>query len=120
MLKLFLMNKRYLFSILLAIPIIVAFAGDYKRSVITDPSITRRCTSLTDKRVQKIDHKQNLQSLLSRNLKLQEFTPAQKKSIKRKLKSNESHLRHELELTGLKINRLEEDIVRQGCPGIYL
>ncbi|EQC50340.1 hypothetical protein M899_2520 [Bacteriovorax sp. BSW11_IV] len=57
---------------------------------------------------------------MARNVKLQEFTPAQKKSIKRKLKSNESHLRHELELTNLKINRLEEDIVRQGCPGIYL
>ncbi|MDD0853695.1 hypothetical protein HBN50_11345 [Halobacteriovorax sp. GB3] len=114
------MKKIIIFSAIYLAPIIISFAGDYKRSVITDPSITRRCNSLRDKRIEKINLKQRYQSLLARNRKLQGITPDNKKSVKKKLINTERHIQNELELATLKISRLEEGIVRQGCPGISL
>ncbi len=95
-------------------------AQDYRRTIITDPSISRRCNILVERRRQKITHKQQLAALLLRNEKLQQATPLEKKSLLKKLKNNHRNLQHELQLTSLEIKNQEENAIRKGCPGITL
>lgn len=97
-----------------------SYAQDFKRSVITDPSISRRCESLMEKRNKKIKHKQKISALINRNIQLQRVVPAHKKTLKNNLIENKSALQRELHLTLSIITRLEENIVRRGCPGITL
>jgi len=98
----------------------IALAEDYKRTVITDPSISRRCELLTEKRAEKIANKQRILALIERNKHLQSITPDNKVTVKRKLETNLGHLQHELILTQTQIQYQEENIVRKGCPGIAL
>lgn len=98
----------------------MARAEDYKRTVITDPSISRRCELLTEKRAEKIANKQRILALIERNKHLQSITPENKVTVKRKLETNLGHLQHELILTQTQIQYQEENIVRKGCPGIAL
>lgn len=97
-----------------------ALAEDYKRTVITDPSISRRCELLTEKREEKIANKQRILALIERNKHLQSITPDNKVTVKKKLEVNLGHLQHELILTTTQIQFQEENIVRKGCPGIAL
>jgi len=96
------------------------FSQDYQTSVILDPSISKRCQALIEKRNDKVRHKQKLQALLKRNKRLQKHTPERKKSILAKLKRNGRELQHELHLALYRIDNMEENIVRQGCPGLKL
>jgi hypothetical protein len=96
------------------------YAEDYKRTVINDPSISRRCEILSEARLEKITHKQRILGLIERNKHLQKISPENKVSIKRKLETNLGHLEHELDLTLTQIQFHEENIVRKGCPGISL
>lgn len=109
----------FLISLSLFIPK-YTYAEDYKRTVITDPSISRRCELLTEKRQEKIANKQKLLAMIERNKHLQKITPENKESIKKKLEFNLGHLEHELILTQTQIQYQEENIVRKGCPGIAL
>jgi len=93
---------------------------DYQTSVILDPSISKRCQSLIQKRNAKVQHKQKLQALIKRNKSLQKFTPEKKKSVLEKLKRNHRDLKHEHHLAVYRIDNMEENIVRQGCPGLKL
>lgn len=97
-----------------------SYAEDYKRTVITDPSISRRCELLTEKRTEKISNKQRILAMIERNKHLQKITPANKLTVKKKLEVNLGHLEHELILTQTQIQYTEENIVRKGCPGITL
>lgn len=109
----------FLVGIIIASPI-SAQAEDYKRTVITDPSISRRCELLTEKRQEKIANKQRILAMIERNKHLQTITPENKVSVKRKLEVNLGHLEHELILAQTQIQYQEENIVRKGCPGITL
>ncbi|AUN97843.1 hypothetical protein C0V70_06910 [Bacteriovorax stolpii] len=95
-------------------------AEDYKRTVITDPSISRRCDLLTETRKEKIANKQRILAMIERNKHLQEITPENKVTLKKKLEVNLGHLEHELTLTLTQIQYQEENIVRKGCPGVTL
>ena len=95
-----------------------ASAQDLSVDIINDPSISRRCQSLLQKRQKKIDIKNRLQGLKLRNERLQKITPKNKVSVKTKLERNLGRIGRELRLVKLKITDLEETIVRQGCPGI--
>ncbi|PIK16689.1 hypothetical protein [Halobacteriovorax sp. JY17] len=95
-------------------------AQDYENTVITDPSISRRCEELLDKRNQKVAHKQKLMELITRNRKLLKYVPKEKKTVKVKLIENYGKLKNELRLSLIKITHLEESIVRTGCPGLTL
>lgn len=95
-------------------------AEDYKRTVINDPSISRRCELLTESRKEKISNKQRVAGLIERNKHLQEITPENKVSLKKKLEINLGHLEHELTLIQTQIQHHEENIVRKGCPGVTL
>lgn len=93
---------------------------DYKRTVITDPSISRRCELLTETRKEKIANKQRILAMIERNKHLQKITPENKVTLKRKLEVNLGHLEHELTLILTQIQYQEENIVRKGCPGVTL
>ncbi len=95
-------------------------AEDYKRTVITDPSISRRCELLTETRKEKIANKQRILAMIERNKHLQTITPENKVTLKKKLEVNLGHLEHELTLTLTQIQYQEENIVRKGCPGVTL
>jgi hypothetical protein len=99
---------------------IQARAEDYKRTVINDPSISRRCELLSEERKEKIANKQRVAGLIERNKHLQQITPENKITVKRKLESNLGHLEHELVLIKTQIQYQEENLVRKGCPGIVL
>lgn len=98
----------------------LSHAEDYKRTVITDPSISRRCDILTETRKEKIANKQRILALIERNKHLQNVTPENKVTVKKKLEVNLGHLEHELTLILTQIQFQEENIVRKGCPGVTL
>ncbi|MBP9681557.1 MAG: hypothetical protein KBD76_09140 [Bacteriovorax sp.] len=97
-----------------------AWTEDYKRTVITDPGLSRRCELLSEKRLEKINNKQRILALIARNKHLQNITPENKVTVKKRLEANLGHLEHELLLTQTQIQYQEESIVRKGCPGIAL
>lgn len=92
----------------------------WRMNVITDPAISARCDELDRDRNDKIEVKQRLMALIRRGEKARKKTPNEKKSIARKLVDTDVKLKNELELTRMKIEALEEHIIRQGCPGIRL
>lgn len=98
----------------------VSDAEDYKRTVITDPSISRRCDILTETRKEKIANKQRILAMIERNKHLQNITPENKITVKKKLETNLGHLEHELTLVLTQIQYQEENIIRKGCPGVTL
>ena len=95
-------------------------AEDYKRTVINDPSISRRCELLSEERKRKIENKQRVAGLIERNRRMQQITPENKVTLKKKLEVNLGHLEHELILIQTQIQYHEENIVRKGCPGVTL
>jgi hypothetical protein len=97
-----------------------SIATNVEEAIVTDPSISRRCEALATKRTQKVKHRQRLTFLKLRNVKLQKITPKNKISIKDKLEDNLLSIKKELALTNLKIQNIEEDIIRRGCPGLIL
>ena len=98
----------------------LAIAEDYKKTIISDPSISRRCELLSDKRSEKIANKQRILALIERNKHLQKIAPDNKLTVKKKLETNLGHLEHELILTNTQIQYQEEILIRKGCPGINL
>ena len=98
----------------------ISYAEDYKRTIINDPSISRRCELLSEMRLEKIANKQRILAMIERNKHLQKITPENKITVKKKLEANLGHLEHELILTQTQIQYQEENIVRKGCPGITL
>lgn len=96
------------------------FAQDFKRKIITDPAISRRCEQLIQDRETKIKHKQKIMELISRNRLLYLETPKHRLSVLEQLRLNYGKLRRELRLSLIKINRQEEHLVRRGCPGVKL
>ncbi len=89
-------------------------------SVITDPSLSRRCEALLAELDKKRAHKQKLTELLVRNERMQRVTPAAKKQLKRNLELNHRKIDRELDLARMKIQRQEETLIRGGCPGVVL
>lgn len=91
-----------------------------RETIITDPSITKKCEILITNRKKKVSHRQKLIALAKRNQKLQTQTPSEKESVRKKLIGNLQSIKREIILTNLKVRHVEEDIIRRGCPGIKL
>jgi len=108
--------------VLFAAPLTSSYfaSEDFRKTVITDPSISRRCNALIKQRQQKIDHKQKIRNLLQRSKRLIQYTPPERKTILTKLRKNYKQLSRELRHTLNQIQNKEENIIRKGCPGIKL
>ncbi|MCF8059374.1 MAG: hypothetical protein K9K67_08760 [Bacteriovoracaceae bacterium] len=110
----------FLTSLMLTLVIRNSYAEDFRQTVITDPSISRRCSALIKQRNQKIDHKQKIRGLVERSKRLIKLTPPERKSLLVKLRKNYKSLTNELRHTLNQIQNKEESIIRKGCPGIIL
>ncbi len=95
-------------------------ADDLRKTIITDPSISRRCDALMKQRNLKVDHKQKIMDLIQRNKQLISITPPERKTVVEKLRNNFKSLSRELRHTLNQIQHREESIIRKGCPGITL
>lgn len=106
--------------ILLFIINICQAALDDVKSVITDPIISRRCKSLLKERTKKIRIRQKLNAMILRNEKLQKSLEPKQKVAQQKLELNKTQLKNNLRLTAIRVQSMEENIIRKGCPGIRL
>lgn len=94
--------------------------NDLMHDVTTRPALSLRCKELHSERSAKIKVQQKLNALLQRNQVLIKKSPEAKKNLHTQLKSNASRIENELYLTNLQIEKMEENIIRSGCPGIAL
>jgi hypothetical protein len=90
------------------------------KDIIKDPVISRRCKALLSERSKKIRVQQRLNSMILRNKKLQDQLKPQQKVALQKLNLNKTQLKNNLRLTQIRVQAMEESIVRKGCPGITL
>ena len=89
-------------------------------NVILDPVISRRCKSLLKERNKKIKIRQRLNAMILRNQKLQQSLEKRQNVAKQKLELNKTQLKNNLRLTAIRVQSMEENIIRKGCPGITL
>ena len=111
-----------LFSLILVITLFAALspseatAQKWRGSIIRDPDITTRCVGMQSQRREKIDHRRRLISLVRRNAELQKTSPKNRVSVRKRLLKNYHQLNHELRLATMKLHRIEEKLLRKGCP----
>mgnify|MGYP005643242647 CR=1 FL=1 len=93
--------------------------NDFQTDIITNPSTSLRCYELNKRRRNKVGHKHNLKSLISRNKRLLQITNEEDdKEFYLKLAKTDTRLKYELELALQKILNVEESLVRTGCPNL--
>src|SRR4051812_12260151 len=90
------------------------------QDAITKPAFSSRCKELFQERAEKIKVQQKLNALLQRNQNLVRDTPKAKEINHTRLKVNQLRIKNELYLANMKIETMEEYIVRSGCPGLTL
>lgn len=94
--------------------------NELTQDITTRPALSLRCKELHSERSAKIKVQQKLNALLQRNQQLIEKSPQAKLTLHGTLKSNAHRIENELYLTNLQIEKMEENIIRSGCPGIAL
>jgi hypothetical protein len=86
-------------------------------SLITDPGISARCRQMLKERQEKLSVKQKLKALKSRAQKLLKESPKDtRQSARANVSSSLQKVKHEIVLNRLKTERMEEKIIRTGCP----
>jgi hypothetical protein len=90
------------------------------QDAIKQPVQSQRCKELFHERSDKIKVQQRLNGLIKRNEVLLKNSPKNKETLVARLKSNQIKIRNELYLTNLRLESMEENIVRSGCPGLSL
>lgn len=94
--------------------------NELTQDITTRPALSLRCKELHSERSAKIKVQQKLNALLQRNQQLIDKSPKAKLTLHGTLKSNAARIENELYLTNLQIEKMEENIIRSGCPGIAL
>lgn len=90
------------------------------KDVITDPAVSRRCKALIGNRDEKVRYQQKLNFLLLRNQKVRQKTKVNQTTLRNRLDLNQVQIKNRLRLTKMRLQSMEENIVRKGCPGIVL
>lgn len=90
----------------------------FLKNIITDPAISFHCKELLKDKNRKIFIKQKIYSFLHRSKKLRKLAPDNKKSIKEKIKRTEIKLDQKLSSVNSQIRKMNEIIIRNGCPTI--
>lgn len=90
------------------------------QDAIKQPVQSLRCKELFRERSDKIKVLQKLNGLLKRNEEMVKNVPKNKQGLLGRLKSNQIKIKNELHLSTLRLESMEENIVRSGCPGISL
>lgn len=115
-------SNKILFIIIFLINVIsFAYAIDLS-TTSSEKTISNRCSILLENRSTKILQKQKTQALIVRNEKLQNiYHNTKDKNIHiLDIRENLKRLKRELKLIELKIQKLTEDVVLAGCPGVTL
>lgn len=94
------------------------YAQTGQEIIITDPSITSRCKAMLEKRGELQNIKQTLITLKKRNDNLIKKIPEEKKSLKNKAERAAKRIATENELNRFKLQNIESEIIKNGCPGI--
>lgn len=84
--------------------------------VITDPSIKANCDKLILNRNKKKKIKYKIIKLIRKNTMLLKKTPHNKFTIKAKLTDFKQKLNYKLYKTKVIITKMEENIIKSGCP----
>ena len=90
------------------------------QDAITKPVLSLRCKQLFNDRDDKIRVKQKLNGLLQRNESLVKKTNESQKVALAELGANQIRLKQEITRTTDEVAKMEENIVRSGCPGLTL
>ena len=94
---------------------------DFRQTMIEANVLSLRCNELNNRRQKKVQHKQRLQGLIARNMKvLQLIDIKEDPEFYNKMTKTGIRLRYEMELALQKIINSEEDLVRTGCPNLLL
>ncbi|TNF01319.1 MAG: hypothetical protein EP326_04630 [Deltaproteobacteria bacterium] len=94
---------------------------DFRQTMIEANVLSLRCNELNSRRQKKVQHKQRLQGLIARNMKvLQLIDIKEDPEFYNKMTKTGIRLRYEMELALQKIINSEEDLVRTGCPNLLL
>lgn len=89
-------------------------------AILTDPALSRRCKDLLYDRNQKVALKQKIVSLIKRNEDILKRAPQNRTTALGRLKKSLNKLNQEKTITELEVQSMEENIIKQGCPGITL
>ena len=90
------------------------------QNIITDPALSRRCKEMLNDRNNKVILKQKIVTLIKRSEVLIEKSDKKKVTALARLNRSLNKLKQEHTLTELQIKSMEENIIKQGCPGITL
>lgn len=88
--------------------------------LIADPALSTKCKEALKDRANKIKMKQKSVFLIKKSEKMLRITPEHKKSIREKVQRVKFQAEQEKRILEEKINLVNEEIIRQGCPGISL
>ena len=108
---------RIFFLVLFLIGPVALFPDE---TIVSKEVVTLRCLRLKEKRAEKLELKNNLQNLINKNEKLTQVAGEKRVIVREKLAKNMTMLRRELVLVKMKIQKLEEEIIRKGCPPLDL
>lgn len=90
------------------------------QDAITKPVLSLRCKQLFKERDDKIRVKQRLNGLLQRNETLARRTQANQQTVIAQTTATGIKLKQQIDDTTETIAKMEENIVRSGCPGLSL
>lgn len=89
--------------------------------IINDPTISLRCREILKERQDKITIRQRLKDLMKRaDQTITSCERGKRITTKSQLELSLIKIKQEYRLISLKIKVIEENLVRQGCPGILL
>ncbi len=97
-----------------------SFSVSANETLLLDPALSRRCKELLVDRNDKVALKRKIVSLIKRNEDILKNTPKNKELGAARLRRTLNVLQQERQVTEMKISSMEENIVKQGCPGITL
>lgn len=114
------MYKKLLCIICIAqLFVLTGFSQEYQ-NIIEDPTISLRCKRLLEERNEKVFHQQKLKALLKRTKKLEKHSSQNRTSALKQIEITQTEIENDLRLTSMRIQSMEENIIRKGCPGIRL
>ena len=87
---------------------------------ISHPVLSGHCQNLLQQRQQKIEFRNRIGALIFRNQSIKERLAPNQHTLRHNLENNRRALDREYHLALLKIQKMTEDILRRGCPGIEI
>ena len=98
----------------------LCYSAQANEAILLDPALSRRCKDLLVERNSKVALKRKIVTLMKRNEEILKHAAKNKELGIARLKRTLNVLKQERHITEERITSMEENIVKQGCPGITL